>query len=156
MIEIQKDYFIDEEGNVYSKRKFNLLTKLKQSKTGYKGYVKVRINKKDYFVHRLVAIAYLNNPQKKDTVNHIDGNKENNHVSNLEWCTRSENCKHAYDTGLQKPYTGIKHKGNNKFAKEWHELIKQGMSFRKIGLLYNVSHHTVIRTIKKILKIKKN
>ena len=72
MIEIQKDYFIDKEGNVYSKRKFNLLTKLKQYKTGHKGYVKVRINKKDYFVHRLVAIAYLNNPEKKDTVNHYD------------------------------------------------------------------------------------
>jgi len=76
MIEIQKDYFIDKEGNVYSKRKFNLLTKLKQYETGYKGYVKIRINNKDYFVHRLVAIAYLNNPQKKDTVNHIDGNKK--------------------------------------------------------------------------------
>lgn len=152
MIEIQKDYFIDKEGNVYSKRKFNLLTKLKQYETGHKGYVKVRINNKDYFVHRLVAIAYLNNSQKKDTVNHIDGNKKNNHVSNLEWCTYSENSKHAYDTGLHKPYTGIKDQGNNKFAQEWHELIKQGMSFRKIGLLYNVSHHTVIRTIKKILK----
>ena len=151
MIEIQKDYFIDKEGNVYSKRKFNLLTKLKQYKTGHKGYVKVRINKKDYFVHRLVAIAYLNNPQKKDTVNHIDGDKSNNHLKNLEWCTKSENCKHAYDTGLHKPYIGIKDKGNNKFAQEWHELIKQGMSFRKIGLMYNVSHHTVIRTINKIL-----
>ena len=156
MIEIQKDYFIDKEGNVYSKRKFNLLTKLKQCKTGHKGYVKIRINKKDYFVHRLVAIAYLNNPQKKDTVNHIDGNKQNNHVNNLEWCTRSENCKHAYDTGLHKPYTGIKDKGNNKFAQEWDELVKKGISFRKIGTLYNVSHHTISRTINKFKKLKIN
>ena len=156
MIEIQKDYFIDKEGNVYSKRKFNLLTKLKQYKTGHKGYVKVRINKKDYFVHRLVAIAYLNNPQKKDTVNHIDGDKSNNHVNNLEWCTRSENCKHAYDTGLHKPYKGLKDKGNNNFFEEWINLIKQGMSMRKIGKEYNVSHRTVGNVIKKYNNLKIN
>jgi hypothetical protein len=150
MIEIEKDYFVDMEGRVYSKRKFNELTELKQSKTGHKGYVKVRVNLKDMFVHRLVAIAYLENPKNKETVNHIDGNKENNHVSNLEWCTRSENSQHAYDIGLHKPYTGIKDKGNNKYYKEWCELFEAGKSFRSIGRQYNVSHHTVSRTIKKL------
>lgn len=155
MIEIEKDYFVDMEGRIYSKRKFNALTELKQHKTGHKGYVKVRINRKDQFVHRLVAIAYLPNPENKQTVNHIDGNKENNHVTNLEWCTRSENSQHAYDTGLKKPYTGIKDRGNNKFADEWYELFNQGMSLRKIGKQYNVSHHTILRTInkRKTLKI---
>ena len=156
MIEIEKDYFVDMEGRIYSKRKFNALTELKQHKPGHKGYVKVRINRKDQFVHRLVAIAYLPNPENKQTVNHIDGNKENNHVNNLEWCTRSENSQHAYDTGLKKPYTGIKDHGNNKFADEWYELFNQGMSLRKIGRQYNVDHHTVLRTInkRKQLKIK--
>ena len=149
MVEIKKNYYIDMEGRVYSDRKFNKLTELKQYTTGYKGYVKVRIDKKDYFVHRLVAIAFLVNPENKETVNHIDGDKSNNHVSNLEWCTRSENTQHAYDIGLHKPYSGIKDKGNNKFAKEWDELLKQGLSFRKIGKLYGVSHHTVSRTINK-------
>lgn len=151
MVEIQKNYYVDMEGRVYSNRKFNKLTELKQSKTGHKGYVKVRINKKDYFVHRLVAIAFLDNPENKETINHIDGNKSNNHVSNLEWSTRSENIQHAYDIGLHKPYNGIKDKGNNKFAKEWYDLSNQGVSFRKIGKLYSVSHHTVSRTIKKII-----
>ena len=156
MIEIEKDYFVDMEGRIYSKRKFNTLTELKQHKTGHKDYVKVRINRKDQFVHRLVAIAYLDNPENKETVNHIDGNKENNHVNNLEWCTRSENSQHAYDSGLKKPYTGIKDRGNNKHADEWYELFNQGMSLRKIGIQYNVSHHTVLRTINKRKQLKIN
>jgi hypothetical protein len=149
MIEIEKDYFVDMEGRVYSKRKFNKLTELKQHKTGHKGYVKVRINNKDQFVHRLIAIAYLSNPENKETVNHIDGNKLNNHVNNLEWSTRSENSKHAYDIGLHKPYTDMKDKGNNKFYKEWNDLIKKGVTMRKIAKEYNVSHRTVGNVVKK-------
>jgi hypothetical protein len=118
--------------------------------------LKVRISNKDHFVHRLVAIAFLENLENKETVNHIDGNKENNHVSNLEWCTRSENTQHAYNTGLHKPYTGIKDKGNNKFADEWFSLFTLGMSLREIGKQYNVSHHTISRTINKIKQLKIN
>ena len=154
MIEIEKDYFVDKEGKVYSKRKFNSLTELKQSKTGHGGYVKVRINLKDKFVHRLVAIAYLDNPENKETVNHKDGNKLNNNVENLEWNTRRENTQHAYDIGLHKPYTGIKDKGNNKYYNEWVKLLKMNISYREIGKMYDVSHHTVSRTISKFNKNK--
>ena len=59
--------------------------------------------KTNYRVHRIVAEHFINNPDNKPYVNHIDGNKKNNHFSNLEWCTRSENSLHAYKIGLQNP-----------------------------------------------------
>lgn len=55
---------------------------------------------KDYLVHRLVALAFLEQPKGKDCVNHIDGNPKNNNISNLEWCDHKENNNHAFDTGL--------------------------------------------------------
>lgn len=57
-------------------------------------------------VHRLVAEAFIPNPENKPTVNHIDGNPLNNHVDNLGWATQSENQRHAYKLGLIKPVLG--------------------------------------------------
>lgn len=68
-------------------------------------------------VHREVAEAFLPNPHKMREVNHIDGNKLNNHVDNLEWTSRSKNIKHAYSTGLRKC--------SNNFSKLTEEQVLQ-------------------------------
>lgn len=71
-----------------------------------RGYYSVGIHRKTHMVHRLVAKAYIPNPENKPYVNHIDGNKLNNHADNLEWCTVQENNRHARETGLHKQAMG--------------------------------------------------
>lgn len=61
------------------------------------GYPRVTVGGKNCHIHRLVAIAFIPNPENKPCVNHKDGDKQNNHVSNLEWATYSENELHAYN-----------------------------------------------------------
>lgn len=72
---------------------------LKLYKTGM-GYYQVSHQQELFYVHRIVAGAFIPNPMSKPFVNHIDGNKLNNDISNLEWVTASENTQHAYETGL--------------------------------------------------------
>lgn len=71
------------------------------------GYVKVTLTvegkAKDFKVHRLVALAFIPNPEGKPTVNHRNGYKDENHWANLEWATRSEQVQHSYDLGLKSP-----------------------------------------------------
>ena len=61
--------------------------------------------RKVFLVHRLIAFTYMPNPENKPDINHIDGNPLNNNVSNIEWCTKVENMKHARDTGLWDLFT---------------------------------------------------
>lgn len=75
-----------------------------KASTDRKGYLRVRYTylgeKRSIKVHREVAKAFVNNPEKKPQVNHIDGNKKNNRADNLEWVSNVENSKHAIDSGL--------------------------------------------------------
>lgn len=69
----------------------------KINKYGYCGVTLNKLgNRKDFNIHRLIALSFIPNLENKPHVNHLDGNKANNNVSNLEWCTQSENIIHAY------------------------------------------------------------
>jgi len=92
------------------------------------GYYRVCIyfNKHDYkhrSVHRLVAVAFISNPENKPEVNHIDGNKLNNNTNNLEWVTRSENEIHAINNGLFLNY-GSNNKNSKYLESQIHIVCK--------------------------------
>lgn len=81
---------------------------LEPTKDNYRRIVLMKEGiKARYMAHRLVAQAFIPNPNNKPCINHIDGCKYNNIVSNLEWCTASENCQHAINTGLHNPQCNI-------------------------------------------------
>ena len=73
------------------------------------GYREVTLSRKQYRVHRVIAEVFLPHIPGKFEVNHIDGNKLNNDVRNLEWVTRSENIRHAYENDLERKVTGELH-----------------------------------------------
>lgn len=106
-------YYVTDEGDVYSVNynRMGFVKKMKPSKDG-KGYLFVSLmkNKKRYIkkVHRLVAETFIPNPDNKPQVNHKNGNKTDNNVKNLEFCTCSENCIHKFQTLGYKQIQGKK------------------------------------------------
>jgi len=106
-------YQISTNGNVKSKNRFlpsansrsrllmGRLLKFKSHKDGYR-FVALSSNgkTKNHYIHRLVAAAFIPNPDNKPQVNHINGRKADNRVKNLEWVTQEENAIHAYKSGL--------------------------------------------------------
>ena len=134
-----EDYDVTENGEV-----INLHNKHKRVlQPNTKGYLRVTINGKNLLVHRLVAKKYVPNPENKPQVNHIDGNKLNNHYTNLEWVTNQENRTHAVEHGLQ--LTGEKcswSKLNNDKVK-FIRKHKKDISIREFTKLFNVTRSAI-------------
>ena len=97
--------------------------------------------KEEFKVHRLVAMAFIANPENKPSINHKDGNPLNNSVDNLEWCTQKENIAHAIETGLKKvaAYENV----DDVFA-----MYKDGKSIKEIAAKYGSSHVTIRNMIR--------
>jgi hypothetical protein len=117
--------YVDAMNRVQNRKPKELKTRV-----GRNGYLCVDLSANGINVqkniHRLIAEAFISNPQNKATVNHKDGNKLNNNISNLEWNTYSENNKHAVDNGLRKsPWTGVYGIDNPK-SKPIIQIDKQG------------------------------
>lgn len=116
------NYEVSEEG-VVRNIKTHKIIQGGISTSGYKMVSLYSENKRLHKqVHRLVAINFIENPENKPQVNHIDGNKLNNNVDNLEWVTGKENMKHALELGIYKKYNNQTYK--NKFGKEHNRSVK--------------------------------
>ena len=109
-------YEVSNTGLVRSLDRIDRLNRLKKGVlkapcNNGRGYLcvnlKVHGKQSQKTLHRLVAEAFIPNPNNLPEVNHIDGNKANNHVDNLEWCTRNKNVSHAFRNGLNRQYKGV-------------------------------------------------
>lgn len=129
--ELKDIYTINSDGEVYSDVSGIMKTRNKGN-TEYQiiNFMTVDGKKKTFRLHRLVLLAFspINNPENME-VNHIDGNKKNNKLDNLEWCSSSQNQKHAFTNGLQKPRRGEK----SNFSKLTPNQIKQIFDLKKQG-----------------------
>ena len=144
------DYIIYEDGTIKSLLTGKLITK----RIGPKGYYQVNlcINKKckTFMLHRLIASLFIDNPNNLPCINHRDGNKLNNVLSNLEWITHKGNTQHAFAMGL---IHSAKGKGtlNGKFTEDDVRVIRllgeQGVSQYKIADMYKVTRCAIQQII---------
>ena len=149
-------YSVTKDGKIFSH-----ITKrfLKQDLRGKYYAVKLGKYGKKISVHRIVAMAYIENPDNKPFINHKDGNKLNNSLDNLEWCSAKENTFHAQFTGLMKVRTYPvfrRQKISNSEIANVHSLRNEGLSVIKIAKKYNVTRGAIYAILNKIKQKEKN
>lgn len=138
-----KNFLIDDELNIYNKK---TLRKLKPHK-GTDGYMQVLYKDENHKtiherVHVIIGHCFIPNPNNYKYVNHIDSNKTNNNLNNLEWCSNSQNVKHCYDSGKRT------HKNNTRIYvidKNKKYIFK---SIREAARFFNLDRHKIARILK--------
>lgn len=139
------EYYVSTKGRVYN---FNTSTLLGLHKNE-SGYFRFKIsdgrnNNRLVFIHRAVALTFIPTDDLEILqVNHLDGDKSNNCIENLEWCSCKENNQHAHDTGLRSNITKIKL--NQELANQIREeyFVDKNISVAKLAKKYNVSRSCI-------------
>lgn len=170
-IEDFPNYMISDKGRVWTKTRIikrpsgNYLRRgcFMKGRDDSHGYLTVRIKgekkTKNIKIHRLVAIAFLENTKNKREVNHINGIKTDNRISNLEWMTSKENKKHAWELGLYKKQDRSKLTGENNptatFTEEQIIEIRKiyklgGISQKALGEMYGTSQAQIYYIVNRI------
>lgn len=146
-------YEISNRGRVKGLKSGKVLSRNRKTADGYVHYALRRNGKAiEWRAHRLVAEHFLDEPEchTQDTVNHINGVKDDDRVENLEWASRSEQMTHAYALGLKKPvYEGCQVLTDKEMeqVKEEYSRYKNGQGSPALGLKYGVSADTIIRVV---------
>lgn len=140
-----KGFLIDDDLRIYNKRTGRKLT----PHVGSDGYMQVQCTdengkSKHERVHTIVAHCFIPNPKGYKYVNHIDSNKQNNSLENLEWCTNSYNVYHGWHSGNRT------HKNNTEIKVETlgHELVATYKSIRECGRDLKLDRHKISRVLK--------
>ena len=138
-------YEVGRNGNVYSsittktRRKGQLKPHIKN------GYLAVNLFKdgkcKHHYIHRLVAVAFIENTQNFKEVNHKNCDKFDNSVDNLEWCTRKQNLEHSYTHGLKRQ--GEKHGGHKLTLEQVKDIRTKKLTQKEYAEKYNVKQCTI-------------
>lgn len=136
---------IFENGTVTNLKSGNILTHCPDKKGYLRIYVSVNSRRKGFSVHRLLAMAFIPNPEHKPEVNHKDGVKSNNSLSNLEWVTKSENIIHAYKTGLQKFIQPEEMRIRDMIICDLY--ANAGLTHHQLGTIFNMATPNVTRII---------
>jgi hypothetical protein len=139
-------YRINRNGDVWSCR----MNRLMKPTLNSIGYLRINLNKKQYLVHRLLALQFLPNPNNFPMIDHIDRNSQNNNLDNLRWCSKSTNEQNT--TRRKNNTTGFKnihettYKSKNGFINEYW-VIKINIENFKCGLYYNKSNYTLEQVV---------
>jgi len=142
-------YKATSEGEIYSSIS-GIYLKLTKDRLGY---MRVQLKRRTYKVHRLIAETFLDDFYDKPQVNHLDGDKSNNNLENLEMTTISENLRHAFNTGLIRRKKGELHNSNKLFNDDVsiiRELYhKKSFTQKQLGLIFGVGQPHISTIIRK-------
>jgi len=151
-------YFVDINGVVYSGARGKI--KVLKPNLHPEGYLQVILmiekQRKAFLIHRLVALTFLEQPEGKPFINHIDCNKMNNNIENLEWCSSKENSQHASRMGRLVPSYGEKN-GRAKLKYNQIDTIKKSKkTYRALAREYGVSINTIYKVKNNVSWLKNN